>query len=166
MAETATGTDFDDTKDKPRWQTTAGSWLWTSPTRPPVDSMPIMKGWSLFLIGVGVGVMAGVQAGEPATLPALVAVVGGLLLLAVNARSRTRDLVRDATAARTATAGTDTAPEAARDRPSLRGLGSRVEGILKLAEEQAADRIAEAEVTAAKIVAQARAEAERTTTTE
>jgi hypothetical protein len=125
-----------------------------------------MKGWSLFLVGVGVGVLVGVQAGESATLPAIVAVVAGLILLAVSARSRTHDLVRDATAARAATAGSDTAPEPARDRPSLQGLGSRVEGILKLAEEQAADHIAKAEATATRIVAQARAEAERTTTTE
>lgn len=125
-----------------------------------------MKGWGLFLIGVGVGAMVGVQGGESATLPALVAVIGGLLLLAVNARSRTRDVVRDATAARTTMTGSDTAPEPARDRPSLVGLGSRVEGILKLAEEQAADRIAEAEATATQIVAQARAEAECTKRTE
>ena len=117
--------------------------------------MPGMKAWSLLLIGVGVGVMVGVQVGGPAMLPALVAVIAGLLLLAVNARSRTRDLVRDATAARTAT-------PARESRPSLAGLGSRVEGILKLAEEQAADRIAEAEATATEIVARARAEAERT----
>jgi hypothetical protein len=124
-----------------------------------------MKGWSLFLIGVGAGVMVGVQAGESATLPALVAVVGGLTLFAVGARSRARDLVRDATATRTVTTASGTAPEPARDRPSLQGLGSRVEGILKLAEEQAADRIAQAEDTAAQIVAQAHAEAGHPKTT-
>jgi len=113
-----------------------------------------MKGWSLFLIGVGVGGIVGVQAGEWAMLPALVAVVAGLLLLAVSSRARPRDLVQDATAA---------APGPARDRPSLAGLSSRVEGILQLAEEQAADHIAEAEATATRIVAEARAEAERTT---
>lgn len=114
----------------------------------------------MFLIGVGVGGLAGAQVGEPATLPAFAAVIGGLVLLAVNARSRTRDLVRDATA-RTATA-----PERARDKPSLQGLGSQVEGILQLAEEQAADHIAEAEARATRIVAQAHAEAERAKATE
>jgi hypothetical protein len=112
-----------------------------------------MKGWSLFLIGVGAGGMAGVQAGDWAMLPALAAVVAGLLLLAVSSRSRTRDLVQDATV---------TAAPPARDKPSLAGLSSRVEGILQLAEEQAADHIAEAEAKATRIVAEARAEAERT----
>lgn len=126
----------------------------------------MMKGWSLFLIGVGGGAMVGVQMGESVSLPALVAVIGGLVLLSVTARSRTRDLVRDATAARTTMAGSDTALEPARDRPSLVGLGSGVERILKLAEDQAAEHIAEAKATAAQIVAQARAEAERTKTSE
>jgi hypothetical protein len=119
-----------------------------------------MKRWGLFLLGVGIGAIAGVQAGEPVVLPALVAVVAGLVLLAVRARSGPHDLVGDATTGSTAKAGPKTAAAPAR-RATLEHLGSRVELILKLAEEQAADHIAEAKATAAQIVADARAEAER-----
>ena len=111
-----------------------------------------MKRWGLFLFGAGAGAVTGVQIGGPAMLPALVAVAAGLLLLALGARSGQGDLVGDAMAAR----GT---PEAA--KPSLAGLGSRVEQILSLAKAQADDHIATAEATAARIVAEARAEAAR-----
>ncbi|MFI5891835.1 hypothetical protein ACIA5D_17160 [Actinoplanes sp. NPDC051513] len=113
-----------------------------------------MKRWGLFLFAAGIGVIVGVQAGEPAMLPALVAVVAGLLLFVVRARSGERDLVGDAAAAR---AGGGAAPL---PKASLQGLGSQVEHILKIAEEQAADHIAEAKATAAQIVAQAQAQAD------
>ena len=103
-----------------------------------------MKSWSLVLIGAGVGGAITAPAGEAALLPAIGVIVVGLLLLAVSARSRSADRpVREG-------------------KPALSGLGPRVEGILTLAEEQAADRIAEAEATAAQIEALARAEADRT----
>jgi hypothetical protein len=120
-----------------------------------------MKRWGLFLLGAGIGVIVGVQVGGPATMPALVAVVLGLFLLALSARSGTSELVGDATATRTTAGGGATAPGAAADRPALKDLGSQVETILSLAEKQAADHVAGAKATAAEIVAQAHAEADR-----
>ncbi|WP_328472602.1 hypothetical protein OHA21_10340 [Actinoplanes sp. NBC_00393] len=103
-----------------------------------------MMRWGLVLLGAGGGMILGVQVGESAMLPAYAAVVLGLALLAA-ARSRPRDLIADARV---------------KERPVL-NLGSRVEDILKLAEEQAADTVAEARSEADRIVAEARAEAAR-----
>jgi hypothetical protein len=121
-----------------------------------------MKAWGLFLVGAGIGVLVGVQSGGPATVPALVVVVLGLVLLGLGARSRSRsrtadgELVGEAIAARTTTA-----PKAAKESPVFSRLGPKVENILSLAEEQAADQIAEAKATAAEILAEAHAEAAR-----
>ena len=117
--------------------------------------MPGMKRWGLVLFGAGAGAVAGVQAGRVALLPALAALVAGLLLLAVGARSGPRDLVADAAAARTAPVGRDDALSAAPGGPSPAGLGARVEEILRRAEEQAAATVAAARETAARIVAEA-----------
>jgi hypothetical protein len=114
-----------------------------------------MKVWGVLLLGVGGGAVAGVLGGRPVMVPAIVALGLGAVLLGVGARRRGSDLVGDATATRTPTAG-DAGPA-----PLARHLGSRVEHVLRLAEEQAADHIAEAEATAARIVADARAEADR-----
>jgi hypothetical protein len=113
-----------------------------------------MKRWGLFLLGVGVGATLGVEVGDPASVPALAAVALGLVLLVIKRRSG--ELVEDALAG-----GGAARPEAAGERPSLAHLGSRVEQILSIAEQQAAKHVAEAKVTAEQIVAQARAEADR-----
>jgi hypothetical protein len=114
-----------------------------------------MKVLGVLLLGVGGGVIVGVQAGRSVMVPAIVALVLGVVLLSFGVRRRGGDLVGDATATRAATAGD------AGVAPSFKNLGSRVEHVLKLAEDQAADHIAEAEATAARIVADARAEADR-----
>lgn len=116
-----------------------------------------MKRWGLLLLGAGAGTVAGALLGRPAILPALAVVLTGLLLLPLRGRSGGGDLVATATAAHTAGAGSATTS----GRASVLDLGSRVETILGLAEEQAADHVAEAKATAARIVAQARADAER-----
>ncbi|GAA2648883.1 V-type ATP synthase subunit E family protein [Paractinoplanes durhamensis] len=115
-----------------------------------------MKAWGLFLLGAGIGALIGSQADGPAAVPALVAVVVGLALLALGARAGKGELVGEAIAARTAPA-----PKAAKESPVFSRLGPQVENILSLAEEQAADRIAEAKATAAQILAEAHAEAAR-----
>lgn len=107
------------------------------------------------LVGAGAGVVIGVYAGGRALAPAAVAVGVGLLLLVARSRSGGRDLVGDVTTAGSA------APGRKNDTPALSGLGTRVHEVLRLAEDQAADHIAEAKRTAERIVADARAEAER-----
>lgn len=115
-----------------------------------------MNRGGLLLLGAGGGMTAGALIGRAALWPAVAVAVLGLLVLA-TARRGTGDLVGDATASR---AG-DAPAAGDADGPRLSGLGNRVERMLKLAEEQAADRIAEAEERAARIVADARAEAQR-----
>src|SRR5262245_39757761 len=105
-----------------------------------------MKGWGLVLVGAGIGGVVGGQVGDGAAVSALV--VGGvgalLLILGVRGRAGSRDIVGDAMAER--------AGGARKERPSLAGLGTQVEKVLSLAEEQAADHIAEAKATAEQIV--------------
>ncbi|GAA4601995.1 hypothetical protein BJY16_004092 [Actinoplanes octamycinicus] len=111
-----------------------------------------MKRCGWFLLGGGLGVLVGAELEGPMLVPGLVTAGVGLVLLVFAARSGGAELVGDAMAA----------PAAAReDRPSLAHLGSRVETILGMAEQQAADTIAEAEKEAGRIVARARAEADR-----
>jgi hypothetical protein len=116
-----------------------------------------MRRWGWILLGGGCGVAAGAMGGPPAIAPGVVAAVVGLCLLAAG-RSGGANLVEDATAGHTPAAGVagKKAPE-----PALEGLGRHVEGILTLAEEQAADMVATAKAEAAQILAQARAEARR-----
>jgi hypothetical protein len=121
-----------------------------------------MKGWGLFLFGAGCGTAAGAMAGQPALVPGVVVGVLGLCLLAVGARRGGGNLVEDATTVR-GRSSTSTAGGGVRknDRPTLSGLGTRVEQILQLAEQQAAALVEEAEAEAARIVARARTEAAR-----
>lgn len=112
--------------------------------------MPGMKGLGLFLFAGGAGVLAGAAAGRDVTPFAIAAAAAGLIMLVAGSVSRSGDLIADAKN-----------PEPA-DRPTLSNLGTRVEGILRLAEEQADDHRAEARREADGILAAARAEADHT----
>jgi hypothetical protein len=115
-----------------------------------------MKGLGLLVFGVGLGALGGTPAGRPV---AIGAVAVGLVLIAIGGRPRAGSLIEDAKDSReTGSIGDARAPSA---RPTLAGLGTRVEDILRLAEEQAADHRAAAEREAAAIIAAARAEAQR-----
>ncbi|GIF41531.1 hypothetical protein BC793_111108 [Actinoplanes xinjiangensis] len=106
-----------------------------------------MKGSGLFLFAVGGGALAGSAAGRQSMPFAIGAVVVGLLLAVAGSLTRGGgDLIEDA---------------GAPDRPALSGLGTRVEQILRLAEEQAEDHRAEARREADGIIAAAHAEARR-----
>ncbi|GIE30442.1 hypothetical protein Ait01nite_034870 [Actinoplanes italicus] len=110
-----------------------------------------MKRWGVFLIGGGCGLATGASAGDPAVIPGLVAAALGAALLALGGRSQGARLIEDATAG-----DVKKTP-----RPTLSGLGTRVEDILRLAEEQAHAHVAAAEDEARQIVARANAEARR-----
>ena len=109
-----------------------------------------MKRWGVFLLGAGLGLVVGEGVGEAAALPGLIVAVLGLLLLLAGRRSGSRELVGDAMAAR---------PWGPDDKPSFAHLGTRVEQILSLAEEQAGDHVVQAKAEADRILADARAEA-------
>lgn len=119
------------------------------------------------LFGLGVGVAVGPALGPVAVwLGVAVAALGIGLSLIGSAES---DLVgdglvdRDAPAGdRTATGTADVAERKRRNanRPTLNGLGTQVEQILKLAEEQADDHLNAARLDADKTVSAARQEAE------
>lgn len=107
-----------------------------------------MRGLGLLVLGLGLGLGAGYLATEQGGSPALVWLAAGLIvlssvLLAVGSRGAT-ELVR-------------VEPSVKPERPTLAGLGERVEKILELAEEQAADKIRSAEEEAERIVAEAKA---------
>src|SRR4051794_28589805 len=109
-----------------------------------------MKRWGVLLLGAGLGLVVGEGVGEAAALPGLIVAVLGLLLLIAGRRSGSRELVGDAMAAR---------PWGPDDKPSFAHLGTRVEQILSLAEEQAGDHVVQAKAEADRILADARAEA-------
>ncbi|MFI5907329.1 hypothetical protein [Dactylosporangium sp. NPDC051541] len=104
-----------------------------------------MRRLALLLIGLGVGLFAGSQlaasrAQATALWTGVAATVVGLVMFAAS--------------------GPDTAEEPVEGderRPPLAGLGSRVEGILKLAEEQAANHLRQAEKDAKKVRARVEA---------
>ena len=104
------------------------------------------KRWGMLAIGVGLGLLAGMRYGDVLLIPALVAVAGGAVLIAVRSGAPAEVLGQ--------VPAQDT-------RPTLAGLGTRVEQVLRLAEEQAADQLKEAERQAAVIIAEARADAAR-----
>lgn len=122
------------------------------------------------LIGLGIGAMAGPFLGPAAVWSgAVIAALGVVLSLVGGTES---DLVEDGLAGRGGDVGvagdgpaTGTGIVAerrrrSRQRPTLSDLGTRVEQILKLAEEQADDHRAEARLEAEGIVTAARREAE------
>lgn len=120
------------------------------------------------LFGLGVGATVGPSLGPAAVWSgATIAALGVALSLAGTTES---DLVGDSLVDRdkAAVAGDETTTGTAvgaeqrrnRQRPALSGLGSQVEQVLKLAEEQANDHRAEARLEAERIVTAARREAE------
>ncbi|WP_433057491.1 hypothetical protein [Dactylosporangium sp. CS-033363] len=104
-----------------------------------------MRRWALVLIGLGVGLFAGSQlaasrAQATALWTGVAATVVGLVMFAASGPTPPEE-----------------AADGAEPRAGLPGLGTRVEQILRLAEEQAAAHLREAEHSARKV--QARVEA-------
>jgi hypothetical protein len=101
-----------------------------------------MRAFGLLVLGLGLGLGAGFLAARSSDSPAVVWLAAGLVVagLALVAASR-------GSAARPA--------PSENEKPALAGLGTRVEQILALAEDQAADRIRSAEQEAERIVAEA-----------
>ena len=93
------------------------------------------RGAGLLVTGLGVGALAGAAVGDGLRWPAIVAAALGLILLLVG-RARS-----EATGA-----------------PAPDGLGTRVQEVLRLAEEQAADHVRAAQEEADRIVTEARRE--------
>ncbi|WP_425271108.1 hypothetical protein [Micromonospora arborensis] len=118
------------------------------------------------LFGLGVGATVGPSLGPTALWSGIAVATLGVALSLVGTTES--DLIGDGLVDRdekTEPAGAGTATKAKerwpdRERPTLSGLSTRVEQILRLAEEQAADHRAEARVEAEGIVAAARREAE------
>ena len=108
------------------------------------------KRWGMLAIGLGLGLLAGMLYGEVLLIPALVAVTGGAVLVAARGRAPAQVLGQ-----------VPAQVPAQRDRPTLAGLGTRVDQVLRLAEDQAKDHLREAERQAAEIIAEARADAAR-----
>ncbi|WP_199737083.1 hypothetical protein [Micromonospora solifontis] len=100
---------------------------------------------SALLVGLGVGAVGGAQIGAAAVWPGVAVGVAGVALAFFRSSP---DAVSDETAAQS----TD-------GRPTLSGLGTRVEQILRLAERQADDHRATAEREAERILSEARATA-------
>ncbi|MGA3540467.1 hypothetical protein ACK8GE_14380 [Micromonosporaceae bacterium DT194] len=124
-------------------------------------------GTSAVLFGLGVGATAGSALGPAAFWPGVAIIALGIVLSLVGTAET--DLVgddpdKDSPVTDDGT-GRGTAVVAHRrrrsgERPTLAGLGTRVEQILKLAEEQGNDHRAEARREAEAIVAAARRKAE------
>ncbi|MGV9809642.1 hypothetical protein [Micromonospora chersina] len=122
------------------------------------------------LFGFGVGAAVGASLGPAAVWPGVAVAALGVALSLIGTRES--DLVGDdlvdrdeetGAAGDATTAGTAVVAERRRrdrQRPTLSGLGTRVEQILQLAEEQADDHRAGARREAEAIVAAARREAE------
>ncbi|RIV41405.1 hypothetical protein D2L64_01510 [Micromonospora radicis] len=127
------------------------------------------------LFGFGFGAIGGILLGEVAIWPALVVILAGGTMTVFGSSAPTLS-------AEAHLDGADRAPvprrirgfQLADDGPTLAGLGTRVEQILQMAEEQAADHrneakresegiLAAARAEADAILAQARAQADRTT---
>jgi hypothetical protein len=96
------------------------------------------------VVGLGFGAVAGHFLG-PAVWLGLVLAVAGIVTALVSPPE--------------SVPGRPPAPRPVRDRPTLAGLGTRVEHILELAERQAEDHRATARREAEEIVAAARSEA-------
>jgi len=109
----------------------------------------MLKRWGMLMIGLGIGLIAGLNVGRVLLIPGLVAVAAGAAMVAAGGRTPV-DLVQ-----------VPASPPAPDGKPTLSGLGTRVDGILRLAEDQAKDHREEAEREAAAIIAEARAEAAR-----
>jgi hypothetical protein len=103
------------------------------------------KSFSALLVGLGVGAVGGAYLGAAAIWPGVVVGVAGATL----------SLVRSSP---TAVSG-EAAVRPPGERPTLSGLGTRVEQIIRLAEEQADDHRATAEREAERLLSEARSAA-------
>ncbi|WP_435831331.1 hypothetical protein [Micromonospora arborensis] len=118
------------------------------------------------LFGLGVGATVAPSLGPAALWSGVVVAALGVALSLVGTTES--DLIGDGLVDRdekTEPAGAGTATKTRerwpdRERPTLSGLGTQVEQILRLTEEQAADILAEARLEAERIVTSARREAE------
>jgi gas vesicle protein len=114
------------------------------------------------LFGLGVGAAVGPSLGTAALWPAVAVAALGVGLAMVGESEP--DLIADRTVDSDGnSASADTSFEEWRqrhERPTLSGLGTQVERILKLAEEQANDHRADAKRESEDLVAAARQEAE------
>ncbi|MGC4866058.1 hypothetical protein ACLQ3B_11585 [Micromonospora sp. DT53] len=122
------------------------------------------------LFGLGVGVAVGPSLGADVVWPGVAVAALGIGLSLIGTTES--DLVGDGLADRdepagaagdrtaTGTAGVAKRQRSSPDRPTLSGLGTRVEQILKLAETQADDHLNAAKLDAEKMVGAARREAE------
>ncbi|RAN94378.1 DivIVA domain-containing protein [Micromonospora saelicesensis] len=122
------------------------------------------------LFGLGVGVAVGSSLGPDAVWPGVAVAALGIGLSLIGTTES--DLVEDGLANRdeatgvagdgtaTGTAGVAKRQRSSPDRPTLSGLGTRVEQILQLAEKQADDHLNAAKLDAEKTVSAARREAE------
>jgi hypothetical protein len=100
----------------------------------------MLRRWSILTIGLGAGLFAGSQlassrAQQTALWAGVAATVIGLVLFAASGPESPEE----------------PADEADHRRPTAAGLGSRVEEILRLAEQQAADHLRQAERDARKV---------------
>lgn len=101
---------------------------------------------AMLLIGLGLGAIAGVFLHTAAAWTGLALVMVGIGMAMASGSGAADE-------------EPDSAREPATERPGLRGMGTRVEQVLRLAEEQADDHRARAARDAERIVAEARAEA-------
>lgn len=122
---------------------------------------------AMLLIGLGLGTVAGAYLHNAAVWSGLALVVIGIGVAVVGRLRTAGDTPGDAAGDAPGDGVGDATgipaqpgPEPAADRPRLSGLGTRVEQILRLAEQQANVHNAESEREAEQIVANARAEAQ------
>jgi hypothetical protein len=109
----------------------------------------MLRRWGMLAIGLGIGLLAGINVGPALVFPGLVALAAGAAMIAFGGRTPV-DLVQ-----------LPASPPDPDGKPTLSGLGTRVDDILRLAEDQAKDHRESAERDAAAIIAEARAEAAR-----
>lgn len=103
------------------------------------------RSFSALMVGLGVGAVGGAQAGAAAVWPAVIVGLAGVALSFVRSRPTA--------------AGGEAAVPSTDERPTLAGLGTRVEQIIRLAEEQADDHRATAEREAERLLSEARSAA-------
>lgn len=103
------------------------------------------RSFSALLVGLGVGAVGGAQVGAAAVWPGVIVGVAGLALSFFRSQPTV--------------AGGEAAVPSTDERPTLAGLGTRVEQILRLAEKQADDHRATAEREAERLLSEARSTA-------
>jgi predicted lipid-binding transport protein (Tim44 family) len=107
------------------------------------------------LTGLGIGAVIGLNADGGLLGWAVAVAAVGVALMIFRSRG-SADLVADAT-----TASRPVPPAEEAGKPTVAGLGTRVDQIIRMAEQQAADHKRTAEAEAGRIIGEARAEADR-----